>query len=453
MKKAMIIALYVLLLGFSIFFVFNKGDILKEMPTDTPVWEKPTEQDSTEPQWIVLSDTDTVYKSNTDMENTLPDDKEQAVEAEKNKPAALFIPNVNLPLPNSDLIIQRYEDYPLGGSVETKEAIEKITVSIESKDPEKTDANKYYSVSYDPEKNVSACDFYDSKNIVSGKSLDSKVNFATLKKGEYTFTLTVKTTAEELDVYSDSFTVDWYSYKKLTPANFRNNYACAYEFFGGDIEKFMFGYQMASDNSRNIVVEKSWRKKYLTLKYIFTTSGYVHVDALPYIEKAIDYAENTHLRVRGNGRDSGVVTVADIVESFNGAFVARLVRNDNYVSHHSFGTALDLNAYTRPNTLGISNREIIRTEVRDCLKYNGIVTENGVKYHDFEYSGNHKKYYKGVPYTIQNYLIYELAFYRAGFGWGFYFDHTCDAMHYTLTELKPEVHEGENGLRKVFAYE
>ena len=59
----------------------------------------------------------------------------------------------------------------------------------------------------------------------------------------------------------------------------------------------------------------------------------------------------------------------------------------------------------------------------------------------------------GVPREIQNYLLYELAFYRAGFGWGYYFSHNCDAMHYTLTELDPALHEAEGtGLRKVFEY-
>ena len=31
--------------------------------------------------------------------------------------------------------------------------------------------------------------------------------------------------------------------------------------------------------------------------------------------------------------------------------------------------------------------------------------------------------------------------------------HTCDAMHFTLSEMSPDLHESENGgLRKVYAY-
>ena len=52
-----------------------------------------------------------------------------------------------------------------------------------------------------------------------------------------------------------------------------------------------------------------------------------------------------------------------------------------------------------------------------------------------------------------NYFLYELAFYRAGFAWGFYYPHTCDAMHFTLTELSPSLFtDGPYAMRKVFTY-
>ena len=60
---------------------------------------------------------------------------------------------------------------------------------------------------------------------------------------------------------------------------------------------------------------------------------------------------------------------------------------------------------------------------------------------------------KRVPEPLMNYLLYELAFYRAGFSWGLYYPHTCDAMHFSLSELSPSYfEEGPYAMRKVFSY-
>ena len=78
--------------------------------------------------------------------------------------------------------------------------------------------------------------------------------------------------------------------------------------------------------------------------------------------------------------------------------------------------------------------------------------ENGTKYYDFTYTGGYRNAVKEVPPEIVNYLLYELAFYRAGFRWGFYFD-SSDAMHFTLTESRREYfEEGAYALRKVYEY-
>ena len=50
-----------------------------------------------------------------------------------------------------------------------------------------------------------------------------------------------------------------------------------------------------------------------------------------------------------------------------------------------------------------------------------------------------------------NYLLYELAFYRAGFLWAHYYRSTSDAMHFTLSEFVTGTHD-DGGLRKVFDY-
>ena len=59
---------------------------------------------------------------------------------------------------------------------------------------------------------------------------------------------------------------------------------------------------------------------------------------------------------------------------------------------------------------------------------------------------------QNVPETVINYLLYELAFYRAGFQWGHYYISTSDGMHFTLTDNIRISHDGNDGLRKVFEY-
>ena len=139
--------------------------------------------------------------------------------------------------------------------------------------------------------------------------------------------------------------------------------------------------------------------------------------------------------------------------SFDGILNTRFVTDRTFVSHHSFGTAIDLNAVMQANKNRLENRDLIRTEVQNCLVYNGVREQNGVRYYDFTYSGSYSGTYKNIPETVINYLLYELAFYRAGFGWGYYYPHACDGMHFTPTELSPtSFEEGPYAMRKVFTY-
>ncbi|MEZ4627873.1 MAG: hypothetical protein R2912_07250 [Eubacteriales bacterium] len=107
-----------------------------------------------------------------------------------------------------------------------------------------------------------------------------------------------------------------------------------------------------------------------------------------------------------------------------------------------------------PNKNIPRNHDLIGGEVRNHLVYNGIKTdENGISYYDFTYDGTYSAKYKKVPKTIVNYLVFELAFFRAGFEWGFYYETTCDAMHFMLTENDRNRHmHTDIGLRKVYAY-
>lgn len=76
-----------------------------------------------------------------------------------------------------------------------------------------------------------------------------------------------------------------------------------------------------------------------------------------------------------------------------------------------------------------------------------------MSYYDYTYTGDSLLWvFQTIPETVINYIIYELAFYRAGFQWGHYYVSTSDGMHFTLTDNIRINHDGNDGLRKVFDY-
>ena len=159
----------------------------------------------------------------------------------------------------------------------------------------------------------------------------------------------------------------------------------------------------------------------------------------------------TYVHVGGRW-NSGVIRLSRLVRSYNGPFIGRQEENSPFLSPHVLGLAVDLNP-GGPNEAVPDNWATFCTEISENLIYNGIQEQNGLKYYDFTYIGAWGAAYERVPTIIQNYLLYELAFYRAGFFWGVYYDHTCDASHFGLGEYDPEIFsDSPLALRKVFEY-
>ncbi len=206
---------------------------------------------------------------------------------------------------------------------------------------------------------------------------------------------------------------------------------------------------------RYIATDEDWRNKYL----VVSSLGRVHVDALSHFEAAEHYLKNTYVRVSLQNPVTGLVSegsvlLLDELLEKSATYVPRFQSNQEYISHHTFGTAIDVNDTMVPNKNRPENHEVIGDDVKNHLIYNGIRTdENGVLYYDFLYTGSYSGRYKRVPKTIINYLLYELAFFRAGFEWGYYYETTCDAMHFMLTENDINRHmHTDIGLRKVYEY-
>ncbi len=310
------------------------------------------------------------------------------------------------------------------------------------------------AVTFPASENKLSVELVDRTFPASGnQSLTAKVKFESLSVGTYYFYLYATVNGgSETRLVKHQFKIVKHEWNQLISNNLRNNYAYALSFFGSR-DQFMFRYKWA--DNRNITVESSWISEHftsVTSPMNPNKQWYCHKLAAPHFTEAFNYIKTSRIRVHG-AHDSGIIPLSELLVSFDGLFNTRFVTDRTFVSHHSFGTALDLNATMQVNKNRIENRELIRTEVQNHLTYNGIKEQNGVKYYDFTYDGSCSELYHGVPATVINYLLYELAFYRAGFGWGYYYVHACDGMHFTVSEMDPNIHNtSSRSLRKVYSY-
>lgn len=307
------------------------------------------------------------------------------------------------------------------------------------------------TVTFNPADNVTCYDLDTVGKTLEGKSMNNLVNFLALSDGEQKITISATTTeqTEPVELVSRSFKIGNANWMQLDASFFNDNYSQALAFFQGKTERFLFKYHWREPNTVKITLDSDWRSTY-TVEDEF---GRVHVDAQPYFEKARSYLYSTYIRVSGGRHDSGVIPLRKLITANDGSMITRFTNTKKYVSHHSLGTAVDLNAHILPNKQIMPNKNRIFDAVANHTTYNGIMTsDSGQKYYDFTYDGVYKECFYDVPAELMNYLLYELGFYRAGFRWGYYFK-TPDSMHFTLTESRREFfEEGPYAMRKVFEY-
>ena len=345
--------------------------------------------------------------------------------------------------------LQRGLDFNLHGSIYADSALTSVTAQVAPVSG--TDAGVRQSVTFLPEQNVTA---YSLTSKVL-ESLDQKFDLRLLRAGQYRFTLTATSVSkpEPVTLVSSKFNIAIYKPYTLTQNKFDDNYLDALEFFHGDTTAFLFPYYIG--DGRGIGTDVAWRNAHI----VVSSLGRVNISAVPNFETANHYLKSTYVRVSllnprsGKTFEGKIMLLDDLVEKY-GAYVPRFQSNLEYLSHHTLGTAIDVNDNLYPNSNTPGNHELIGGDVRNHLIYNGIKADkSGVRYYDFTYDGDYPARYKMVPNTIVNYLLYELAFYRAGFEWGFYYETTCDAMHFMLTENDRNRHiHTDIGLRKVYDY-
>ena len=360
-----------------------------------------------------------------------------------------FIASEDLPLPNPNDPIMQGHPFAIDGTVRSIAPLVRVRAEVKAPNGKVVRETEQTFSESDAVTECHLLDLTFSKEI---ECLSENIRFDKLSAGSYTLELSAEDAqGHSALLASADFTITSARKVRLLPNNLRGNYTTALAFFGSP-ERFLFTYQFRSD-SLKITVDSEWRDKYDAEAVVINGKTWrCHVDAVPYFEQAGRYMENTWIRVHGSKLDTGAVQLKDLV-TFDGTIVRRFVNSGEFVSHHSFGTAVDINAHSPSHRDVLANREKIYQEVTENLTYNGIVEYKGRQCYDFTYTGKASKAAKGVPEPLLNYFLYELAFYRAGFSWGFYYPHTCDAMHFSLSELSPTYFtEGPYAMRKVFTY-
>ena len=299
---------------------------------------------------------------------------------------------------------------------------------------------------------VTAYDVADA-NTQEGVSLASLLSNVTLTPGHYTLFLSAEKRGGDGPLYVSEthFTALGDTWRTLQKSDFFTAYAETLAFFQGEPDRFLYRYQPSY--GRYMTADPAWEATYLVdFPAGDGETWRIHRDAVPYFQRATALFDTVRVRVHGTNGDSGVLPLRRLVSGYFGAYTSRRTNGMRYVSHHAFGTAVDLNADMPVNDNTAANKKRIRTEVKDHLLYEGVAALDGVTYYDFTYTGACEALYLGVPETVVNYLLYELAFYRAGFQWGHYFADKSDGMHFMLTGQLAASHDAPGGLRKVYEY-
>ena len=358
------------------------------------------------------------------------------------------------PMPQITDRLKLGHSYKLRGTVQSNYPLLSVTVTITCAFSEDLFYPYTQTVTLDPNNGVYSYTLDDALTQ-EGVSLDSLMQFSELHTGIHTLVISASSTGqiEPVDLYKTKFYVLSDQWNQIKKSDFSNNsYATALSFFN-DKEAFLYRYQWV--DARYTVADPDWENEYIvSFDCVPNTEPWrIHRYALPYYEQVKYYLNNVHVRLSGTNGDSGVLLLRDLIETYNGTYCSRFTSSEQHISHHAFGTATDINGGMNANDNTKENIAIINDEVRNKLVYNGIKEENGVSYYDYTYSGDALLWaYQTVPDTVINYILYELAFYRAGFQWGHYYVSTSDGMHFTLTDNIRIAHDGNDGLRKVFEY-
>lgn len=363
-------------------------------------------------------------------------------------PAIYLVPEENLPLPCEEYHLTEKRDFIFGGTVVSEAPLTSVSVTISDGAGQ---VLQHIQAETDPaDERATSFPLWDRTYPFEDDSLSARTDFASLTPGQYTFTLQAANHTGEVTLYSSPFTVEKATaLHTLIPNDLRGTYGTMAAYLGEGV--LPFTYQTGTFGQ--IMIDHVWSSRNSAeISTPFDGPWKVNKAAQEPFKKAISYLRNTYVHVGGKW-DSGIVRLDQLVASYNGPFIPREEEGTPFLSPHVVGLAVDLNGTIGLNDAAPDNWAVFCQEISENLIYNGIREKKGYRYYDFTYIGAWGTAYANVPTIIQNYLLYELAFFRAGFFWGVYYDHTCDAKHFGLGEYDPAIHsDSPLALRKVFEY-
>ncbi len=363
-------------------------------------------------------------------------------------PAIYLVPEEDLPLPCEAYHLTEKRDFVFGGTVVSEVPLNWVSVTIGD---EAGQVLQQVEAAIDPEDEAAVCfSLWDRTYPFEDDSLSARTDFASLAPGQYTFTLRAANDAGEATLYTSPFTVEKVTARHtLIPNDLRGTYGAMAAYLGEGV--LPFTYQTGTFGQ--IMIDHVWSSQNsVEINTPFDGPWKVNKAAREPFEQAISYLRNTYVHVGGKW-DSGILHLAHLVASYNGPYIPREEEGTPFLSPHVVGLGVDLNGTIGLNDAAPDTWAVFYREISENLVYNGIREKGGYRYYDFTYIGSWGTAYANVPTIIQNYLLYELAFFRAGFFWGVYYDHTCDAKHFGLGEYDPAIHsDSPLALRKVFEY-
>ncbi len=368
------------------------------------------------------------------------------------EPGLRFMPCYEVPMPSDGMTLYKGAQYNFHGLVLSDSPLTEVSLTVEPRGG----SSKAQSAAIRIPAEDGLLRFSLDDDTAGGKrTLNEMIDMRVLSTGRHRLTLSASNAAgAKKTLYQADFTVeDSKNSYPLMQCNFGDNYSWAERFFGSDDTKaFMPNYSLKTEGGRVVSLSTEWRDRYLVDTK--TILGRCHEKAYPYFMKAWEYLNNTYVRLHQKNRSSRIMPLVSLIGSTCDSYVPRFQSNERYISHHSLGTCLDVNYDYYPNNNIETNHQVIGDDVREHLTYNGIMEdENGLRYYDFTYTGSYPAKVNHIPKSIINYLLYELAFYRAGFSWGFYYINSCDGMHFTLSDCDYSRHDNPiMGLRKVYEY-
>ena len=379
----------------------------------------------------------------------LPSARAEEGERAASDPAIRLVPEESLPLPCEEYRLTEKRRFAFGGTVVSEAPLAWVSVTIAD---ETGQVLQQVEASIDPQAETATCfPLWDKTYPFEDESLSARTDFASLKPGRYTFTLrAANDAAGEVTLYSAPFIVEkTTALHTLIPNDLRGTYGSMAAYLGEDA--LPFTYQTGTFGQ--IMIDHVWSSRNaVEISTPFDAPWRVNKAAEEPFRQAISYLRNTYVHVGGKW-DSGILRLSHLVASYNGPFIPREEEGTPFLSPHVLGLSVDLNGSIGLNDAVPDNWAVFCREISENLIYNGIREKGGYRYYDFTYIGDWGTAYANVPTIIQNYLLYELAFFRAGFFWGVYYDHTCEAKHFGLGEYDPNLHtDSPLALRKVFEY-